>query len=146
MTFEKFEALLDRHGPDLALWPAEERAIAAALLRCMPAARKAHEDAFFMVAALDSYDIAPPSAALEASLLDLAPVPPVKAQLKQSLLSRIFDLRFLTSAGAALACTVFGLVIGFSSLQTELVQQDADAFITASNSDYDSAFWLGDGG
>jgi hypothetical protein len=146
MTFGKFETLLDQYGPDLARWPADERAIAAALLRCMPAARKAHEDAFFVAQALDSYETIPPSATFEARLLDLAPPASGRTSPGRSLVSRIFDLRILTSAGAALACTAFGLIIGFSSLQSELIQQDADAYITASNSDYDSTFWLGDGG
>ena len=60
LTLEGFRDLLDRHGGDLAHWPAGQVAAALALLECSPEARALLDQAQDLDAALASPSKAPP--------------------------------------------------------------------------------------
>ena len=140
MKLERFESLLDLHGPDLSSWPEAEQPSARVLLSESADARSIQEDALFMEDALNSYSVAMPSASFEASLLDLAPSA-TRAVVKESLLSRILNIRVMTSAGMALASMVFGVFIGLSVMEPVILDDEADAFLSAAAGSFDSEFW-----
>lgn len=147
MTLERFEDLLDLYGPNLADWPEQHRSSAQELLASSETARDWLADANLMVSALDSYEVDAPSAQLEASLLDLAPKAPARQVRRSEGFLSWIDLRIFSTAGAALACAAFGLVIGLNAIQpSETATDEADLFVTAALTTYDTNFWEGDEG
>lgn len=149
MTLERFEDLLDLYGPDLTVWPTSDREAASALLDTSEGARDLMADASFMMDALDQYTVPDPSPEFEASLLDLAPVAATKTAPQTGGFFSWFDLRMFSTAGAALACAAFGLVIGLNAIEpadTATSTDEAEMFMTAALTSYDTAFWEGDEG
>ncbi len=149
MTLDHFELCLDRYGSDLGRWPAEAADEASALLDTSEAARSLHQDALSLDDALNAYEVAPPSAALEAALLDLA-LPPASASAAKQQAGRKrglfdwFDLRIASTAAAGVFCAAVGFVIGLQSIDTIQTQTDAEAFLMASSSSLSADFWSGD--
>ena len=146
MQLIDFEHAVDRYGSDLSRWPTDIQSPARALVADNDAARALLEDAALLDSALDAYEVDPPSAALDARLLALAPKA-ARPAAQSANWKRWFDLRGLSIAGASFACAVFGLVVGYQSvewLQTEDVQ--ADAFLTASAYNPDVSLWTGEDG
>ena len=147
MTLERFEDLLDLYGPNLADWPEQHRASAQELLASSETARDWLADANLMVSALDSYEVDAPSAQLEANLLDLAPRASTRPVRRSEGFLSWIDLRIFSTAGVALACAAFGLVIGLNAIQpSETTTDEADLFVTAALTTYDTNFWEGDEG
>lgn len=150
MTLERFETLLDLYGPNIADWPETDRQSADQLLAESDAAQELMADAAFMMDALDSYTVAEPSPEFDARLLDLAPTgkPVLPAKTSGGFFSW-FDVRMFSTAGAALACAAFGLVIGLNAIEpadTTTTNDEAEMFMTAALTSYDTAFWEGDEG
>lgn len=148
MTLEQFEENLDLYGSDLSIWPDHLAQAADGLLKSSSAAQHALEDARLLDATLDAYTIDAPSAAFEASLLDLAPKASVSEQQQKGGIKSWFSLRLVTTATAALACAAFGFVIGIQSINSIQMDKEADAFVSASldGTSYTDEFWTGEEG
>ena len=77
MTSSRLHAILDAYGADPARWPAGERDAALALLARSPEARRQHDAAARLDAALDVSPVEVPSPALAARVLRATPRPRV---------------------------------------------------------------------
>jgi len=77
MTSSRLHVILDAYGADPARWPARERDAALALLARSPEARRQHDAAARLDAALDVSPIEVPSPALAARVLRATPRPRV---------------------------------------------------------------------
>ena len=146
MTLDRFEDLLDLYGPDFASWPRDDAASARALLNSSVDASIAHESALLLNASLNAYEIAPPSAAFEAKLLDLAPSSIAVVEKSNDDFLSWFSLKGLSIGATALACAAFGFTIGISSLNALHTNANAEAFVTASYDSYSDESWYGDEG
>jgi len=73
MTAARLHAILDAYGADPARWPAAERDAALALLVRSPEARRHHDAAARLDAALDASPVQVPSPALAARVLHATP-------------------------------------------------------------------------
>jgi anti-sigma factor RsiW len=71
LALGRFEALLDLHGADLARFPEEERAAAAALLAADPRAQRLHAQALALEAGLSGMAEPEPSAALRRAVAEI---------------------------------------------------------------------------
>jgi hypothetical protein len=79
MQLDEFEDLLDRHGDDLATWPAPSREAASALLKVSPDARELLDDARSMRAMFDRQATVSAPPALASRILADARAMPVAA-------------------------------------------------------------------
>lgn len=115
MQPDRFERLIDRHGPDLDGWPTAERQAAEALLARSPETRAALARARSVEAMLRE-GLAPEAApaALRAALEGLPAALTMRAQRRSGWTAWAGDLRLLWRAGAtALAASlVAGFVVG----------------------------------
>lgn len=145
MTLEQFEDCLDRYGSEVSRWPDGNALAAEALLEQSDSARLMLEDALLLDDTLDAFEIAPPSAAFEASLLDLAPKPQQAKRGHGGVMSW-FSLRGFTMAAAGLACAAFGFIVSLQSMNTIQTEAEADAFVMASATSLSDDIWLGDDG
>tara|TARA_Y100000052_G_scaffold27591_2_gene37045 strand:- start:2822 stop:3265 length:444 start_codon:yes stop_codon:yes gene_type:complete len=141
MKPDQFEDTLDLYGPDLSVWPDEDRRAAEQLLETSTDARAMLDDAWAVDDALNDFTVEDPSPELDARLLDLAPAPPAPAASTRKSLLGWLDMKLFVSAGAALACAAFGLVIGLNSVTTPEWSEEADEFLTAAVMSYDTALW-----
>jgi len=73
MTAARLHAIIDAYGADPARWPAAERDAALALLVRSPEARRHHDAAAGLDAALDASPVEVPSPALAARVLRATP-------------------------------------------------------------------------
>ena len=140
MQLDRFEDRLDLYGSDLSAWPEDDRAAAMSLLEQSDEARSLLDEAQHLDTALATFTVDEPSAEFEARLLDLAPQPPRPAKARTGLFE-LLNIRLFVSTGAALACAAFGVVIGLNSISTPEWTDDADAFVTAAVTSYDSTLW-----
>jgi len=85
MRLERFQTLLDAHGPDIAGWPPAVRAEAEALLANSDAARRALADAGHLDRALSEMPDEPASPLLRSAILD---IPEMHDQLPWSVTGR----------------------------------------------------------
>lgn len=69
MQIDEFEDLLDRHGDNLAIWPAAEREAASALLKVSDEARELLEDARSLRAMFGGQEAVAAPAALASRIL-----------------------------------------------------------------------------
>src|SRR5207237_8400141 len=78
MMAARLHAILDAYGADPAHWPAAERDAALALLARSPEARRQHDAAARLDAALDASPVDVPAPALAARVLRATPRPRVR--------------------------------------------------------------------
>lgn len=145
-TPEDFENALDLYGSDLIRWPVELSDRAQALLSSSALARRMLENARVLDDALNGYIIAPPDAAFEARLLDLAPASDKPLPQSRKRLLAAINLRLFTAMATGLACAAFGFVISVQSIDAMQTDAEAEAFMTASTRSLSGEFWQGDEG
>lgn len=144
MTPEQFEDHLHLYGSDLTCWPDNLSVQARHLLEVSEAARRDYDDACLLDQTLNDWRVADPDPGFEARLLDLAPSAPAPVRTPRR--ASWFSLRIATTAAASLACAAFGFAIGLESLTAIQTTQEAEAFISASVTDFSETFWTGEEG
>lgn len=125
MTAERFEALADAYGGDVARWPGGEREAAAALMAADPAwARAALAEAAELDAALDAF-VAPRAAGELAERIAMG-APRARPRW------RLWITPAGMGAGLAAACAA-GLMLG---AQLGSPQSTADGLMTAADDEF----------
>jgi hypothetical protein len=140
MALERFETLVDAYGSESDLWPDDERASAQALLDQSDEAQRIVDEAAELDGLLGQSPAVEPSAALRQRVLDAAPSP------HKSWLERLdgwttslwpFTPRWQPTLALG-AAALFGIVIGASSPEGELVSDPMEVAELAFDVDYDA--------
>lgn len=139
MTLERFQALAQAWGGDIARWPEAERAAAALLAARAPQAAAALAEAAALDAALAEMDAGPGPAPSSALLAACAEAAVREAAVREA--GRRADARRAARRGVRLpmaarmaAAAVAGVLIGVSGLMEALEPpQDADAALVTSD-------------
>ena len=140
MALERFETLIDAYGADADLWPDDERDSALALLEQSDRAQRLVAEAAELDEILNQAPAVEPSAALRQRVLDAAP------DRRRSWLERLdswttslwpFSPRWQPALALG-AAAAFGIVIGASSPEGELVSDPMEVAELAFDIDYDA--------
>src|SRR5664279_2480822 len=107
MTLDRFSQLLDAYGAEPSRWPAHERALAESLLAGDARALALQEAASLLDAHLDAFEVAEPSAHLQARILEI----PIRHRPIQSRAARFRLAGWQLAALALLPCAI-GFVSG----------------------------------
>ncbi len=126
LTLERFEELLDLYGADLARFPKEERAAAAALVAADPHAQRLHAQALALEAGLQGMPAPEPSAALRRAVAEIPLRHPQPAAGAASLLPLRWRSAWALFASAA-------LMVALGALSGSLTR-DADLTALAAGS------------
>jgi hypothetical protein len=111
LTLARLEELLDAYGSNSERWPEHERARALALLNSDPRAARLQADAHLLDEQLEQFELAEPSALLQARVLEI----PIRHQAKPAWSLARFGLAGWRLAAVALIPCALGFLSGVLS-------------------------------
>ncbi|HYE52124.1 MAG TPA: hypothetical protein VEB20_21190 [Azospirillaceae bacterium] len=131
MTPDRFEELLDLHGPDLSAWPAHLRGPAEALLAAAPAVQEAHRRALRLETLLADLPLDRAGPALRRAVLDIPLDHPLPAAAPGAAtrLARAFGTawrQWTAGIATATASALLGVVLGAGGLTPFPVEAAAE--------------------
>ena len=133
LTHERFEALAQAHGGDVARWPPAERDAAATLMAAEPAfTQRLLADAGRMDEALDAFRFTPASAGLAEAIVAHAP----QRRRRPAWLSWLTPVGL--GAGLAAACAA-GLIVGVQV--SDLPSASAETLAASAGEDADFSLY-----
>jgi predicted anti-sigma-YlaC factor YlaD len=123
MTLDRFSQLLDAYGAEPSRWPAHERAIGELLVAGDARARALQNTASMLDAHLDAFEVAEPSAHLQARILEI----PIRHQPQRAR----FRLAGWQLAALALVPCALGFVSGALTSDNGDAQDDGWSEVSA---------------